>query len=419
MLKHVEHLGFNMLPVVFLDEQLKVFHSIFAKCSTKLGVRKLSIFYRWPSGLLTNYFVVLPSITNLLKRIGIKRSLKRGFTFMFPVEVPSLLVLGNARKNTALLEFNKYLIPSIAFLNPSLDFRHALITYPLFFNTFNLLYKLSVHFHIFFSYYRAFLSTANKFSNLKVIDFWEKHLKEKSRAIVFRIKNTRFRHLLAQSTYLLKKNKPFNKMFDNFFFKYPPEIYSEREKKRIFLFNRNSLKVSSNFRAFIEIKKKKRKVTNKYLKVYRDFLVIRKVLRIKKLTPYLLKLKKIRSILFIEKKKLVTKKFVVKKEKSKRAKAFLRQFRKFQKDFFKGLSEKTRLLLLRLLKAKRILKKKRKVLANTRKKRLFAIKKPVKKIRVKPISKTLKKKKVFVKFKKKRPVPFKGYIKNKYKLSFV
>ena len=110
-LKMIRFLADHMLPTLFLDPGLRNMNRfLFYVSRHRLG-RRLLFIHRWPSGLLSNYFIVLPNITNLLSRIGPRRSIKRRVSVLFPIEVPFFAILGSYKMNTALSELNLYSVP--------------------------------------------------------------------------------------------------------------------------------------------------------------------------------------------------------------------------------------------------------------------------------------------------------------------
>ena len=82
----------HMFLLTIVDAKTLSLHAK-VKALNPLVSNRISILYKWPSGMLTNYFIALPSITNALLRIGVGRGLKRKLSYFFPKALPSFFIL--------------------------------------------------------------------------------------------------------------------------------------------------------------------------------------------------------------------------------------------------------------------------------------------------------------------------------------
>lgn len=161
---------------------------------------------KWPSGLLTNFFIALPSITNVLFRIGVRRGLKRRLSINFPKQLPGFFVTANFFQDTALREINLLTLPSISFLPSVLFFNENFVTFPLFMNSKYSYMKGMYLFSLICAYYEGFLS---HLKGTKLLQGRLQQLKKKSkkRTASKKLKIKKKRKLKSQKSVLKVKSK--------------------------------------------------------------------------------------------------------------------------------------------------------------------------------------------------------------------
>jgi len=96
-----------------------------------LGTWSCSLAFRWPAGLLSNYFTVMPRLTNVLLRKGLEVAFRRRVSWLLLRKFPSLIVASTVYKRDALLrEANMYSVPITGMIDTRVNYLNAYVTYP-------------------------------------------------------------------------------------------------------------------------------------------------------------------------------------------------------------------------------------------------------------------------------------------------